>query len=743
MDVATTNLDALPNTTTTSREQISGHIDRVTYHSEETGFCVIKIKSNTNHDLITVTGNAVNIAIGEHVEASGVWINNSKYGVQFKAEHLKIIPPSTVTDIEKYLASGIIKGIGPHTACQLVKSFGDKIFDVMDQEPQRLLSISGIGEKRHKIMLDSWKEQKAVRSIMLFLQTHGVGTARSVRIYKTYGDAAIDKVRDNPYRLAQDIYGIGFKTADILAQRLGIAADSMIRARAGVRYALQEISNKGHCTSPFAELVVTAANLLTIPEQIIIAAITAETAANNLVIEDEERGQMVYLTPLYGAEVAVVRNLIRLKTGLPPWGKIDCAKAIPWVEKNTGLIFSNSQKHAVEQALQHKTNIITGGPGVGKTTIVNGILKIVTTKNIRIALCAPTGRAAKRLTETTGIMAKTIHRLLRFDPKSHTFTHNANNHLPIDLLIVDEASMIDIVLMQYLLRAIPDHAALLIVGDVDQLPSVGPGLVLADIIKSQIINTAKLTEVFRQATHSRIIVNAHRINKGDYPTYDNNSTIPSDFYFISCSEPEEIQEKLLHVVTQRIPKKFGFNPITDIQVLTPMNRGGLGTRSLNLVLQEKLNKNSLPQINRFGWVFAPRDKVIQNVNNYDKEVFNGDIGIISTIDTENSCVVVNYDGNSVEYDFSELDEISLAYATSIHKSQGSEYPAVVIPLAMQHYMMLARNLIYTAVTRGKKLVVIVGQPKALAIAINNAKSTNRLTNLAARLSKARFNSNFI
>lgn len=750
------------------REQLSGHIERITFHSEESGFCVLKVKARGHQEMVTVVGSAINVGAGEYIEAEGAWVNNTNYGLQFKAETLRTIPPTTVEGIEKYLGSGMVRGIGPHFARQLTQAFGAQVFDIIDTQPQRLRELVGIGSKRTEMILSSWAEQKSIRAIMVFLQAHGVGTARAVRIYKMYGDTAITKVRENPYRLAQEVIGIGFKTSDDLAQRLGIPHDSLLRARAGINYALQEISNQGHCAATQEDLIKTATELLSIEENIIGDAITAEIGAKNLIAEDDpqQRGdknnndsandnnggsenssnRIIYLAPLYYAEVSVARNLARLQqygAGKPPWGEIDSSKAIPWVEHQTGLTFSQSQRAAVVSLLQHKVSVITGGPGVGKTTIVNSIIRIIKAKNMHVALAAPTGRAAKRLRETTGMEAKTIHRLLKFDPHNRTFVHDSKNQLSANFVIVDEASMIDITLMHYLLRAIRDDAALLIVGDVDQLPSVGPGSVLADIIKSQTIATTRLTEIFRQAANSRIIVNAHRINQGEFPIYDKagendrdaEDKSASDFYFISCATPEEIQEKLVHVVTQRIPEKFGFNPYTDIQVLTPMNRGGLGTRSLNLVLQEKLNAASVPRINKFGSTFAPRDKVMQIVNNYDKEVFNGDSGTIASVDMESGAVSVNFDGTLVEYLFDELDELTLAYASSIHKSQGSEYKVVVIPLAMQHYMMLARNLIYTAVTRGKKLVVVIGQTKALAIAVRNNKYSTRLTNLESKLRK--------
>lgn len=724
------------------REKISGHVERITYHSEDTGFCVLKIKASGHKDLVTLIGSALSVGVGEHVEADGTWINSASYGLQFKAEQLKTIPPSSLEGVEKYLASGMVRGIGAHFARELVKVFGAKVFDIIDHEPQRLREVPGMGNKRIEMILSSWSEQKTIRSIMVFLQAHGIGTARAVRIYKAYGDNAIAKVRENPYRLAQEVFGIGFKIADELAQRLGIPHDSHLRARAGVHYALQEISDNGHCAATLPELLQTASNLLGVEESIIKAALDEELLAKRLLAEDTSaHGCIIYLAPLYNSECAVATNLLRLKSGALPWGEIDSAKAIPWVEKYTGLFFSASQREAVANLLKNKVSVITGGPGVGKTTIVNSIIRIVKAKELHVVLCAPTGRAAKRLQATTGVQAKTIHRLLQFNPKGRIFTYDEYNQLKCDFLIVDEASMIDVTLMHYLLRAIPNHAALLIVGDIDQLPSVGPGAVLADIINSQAIWVARLTEIFRQAANSRIIVNSHRINNGEFPLYESNdrandgSQQLADFYFIACETPEEIQDKLVRVVTRRIPEKFGFNPLTDIQVLTPMNRGGLGTRSLNLVLQGQLNKSAIPKINKFGWVFAPGDKVMQIVNNYDKDVFNGDSGTIAAIDEELGIVKVNFDGEIVEYYFSDLDELVLAYAASIHKSQGSEYPVVVIPLAMQHYMMLARNLLYTAVTRGKKLVVIIGQKKALAIAVRNNKYATRLTNLEDRLRK--------
>lgn len=714
-------------------ERLSGSVERVTFHSEESGFCVLRVKVKGHRELVIVIGSAASITPGEYVECVGTWHNDKTHGLQFKSTLLKVVPPSTLEGIEKYLGSGMVKGIGPHFAKILVKAFGVDVFNVIEETPEKLLTLPGIGKKRTDKVTAAWSEQKAIREIMVFLQSHGVGTGRAVRIYKTYGDEAIVKVSENPYRLALDIHGIGFKTADQIAQKLGIAADSLIRAQAGVRHVLQELSGEGHCAASHDVLIQEAEKLLEIPVPILEEAVLAEVTQENLVQEEIDGVSCLFLAPLYRAELGVANNIKRIMTGQPPWGSIDAHKAIPWVKEKTGLELSPSQQEAVRLALTSKTVVITGGPGVGKTTLVNSILLIVRAKNVNVTLCAPTGRAAKRLSESTGLEAKTIHRLLEFDPKNFGFKRSKDNPLETDLVVIDESSMVDISLMNKLLAAIPSEAALMIVGDVDQLPSVGPGSVLFDIIDSGVVPTVRLTEIFRQAATSKIIVNAHRINKGEMPLKGEGTDL-TDFYFIPANTPEEIHAKLLQVVTERIPKRFGMHPVRDVQVLTPMNRGGLGSHSLNAELQKALNPNGEPKVTRFGTTFSPGDKVIQTVNNYDKEVFNGDIGQIESIDTVEGVLKVEYDGRGVEYEFGELDEVSLAYATSIHKSQGSEYPAVVIPLAMQHYTLLERNLIYTAVTRGKKLVTIIGQPKALAMAVKNRKSNKRLTNLAARIS---------
>jgi exodeoxyribonuclease V alpha subunit len=716
----------------TPSEHLSGSVDRVTFHSEESGFCVLRVKVKGRRELVTVIGAAASITPGEYIDCMGIWQNDKTHGLQFKAHHLKVVPPTTLEGIEKYLGSGMVKGIGPHFAKVLVKAFREQVFDIIETEPERLKTLPGIGPKRIAKITSAWSEQKAIREIMVFLQSHGVGTGRAVRIYKTYGDDSIVKVSENPYRLALDIHGIGFKTADTIAQKIGIAPDSLIRAQAGVRHVLQEFSGEGHCAANRDTLLQESVKLLQIDEPILEQAIVAEIEAENLVQETIDGKPVLFLTPLQRAEQGIASSIKRLLDGYPPWSGIQADKAIPWVAQKTGLELSPSQQQAVKLALTSKVLVITGGPGVGKTTLVNSILLILRAKALNVTLCAPTGRAAKRLSESTGLEAKTIHRLLEFDPKTFSFKRTKDNPLETELLVIDESSMVDVTLMNRLLAAVPDRAGLLIVGDVDQLPSVGPGSVLADIIDSGAVPTVRLTEIFRQAATSRIITNAHRINKGEKPLNAEGTEL-SDFYFIPGDTPEDIHAKLMQVVTERIPKRFNLDPIKEIQVLTPMNRGGLGSHSLNSELQAKLNGQAEPRITRFGVTFSPGDKVIQTVNNYDKEVFNGDIGRIREIDTEEGELLIEYDGRSVAYEFSELDEVQLAYATSIHKSQGSEYPAVVIPLAMQHYTLLERNLIYTGVTRGKKLVIIIGQPKALAMAVKNKKATRRLTRLSERL----------
>ena len=708
---------------TAGTEALAGVVERVTFHNPENGFCVLRLKARGQRDLITVVGHAASIAAGEFVQASGAWVNDRTHGLQFQARFLKASPPTTLEGIERYLGSGMIRGIGPVYARRLVRGFGEAVFDLIEQQPQRLQEVAGIGARRAACIVAGWAEQKAVREIMLFLHAHGVGTARAVRIFKTYGADAIQVMSENPYRLAHDIRGIGFRTADAIAARLGIEKTAPIRLRAGIGHALAEAMDEGHCGLPEDELTALAARLLEVDAALIAPALAAELEAGSVVADALEGRRCLFLAGLYRAEQQIAERLRALAAGALPWPAIDTDRAFPWVEKATGLTLAENQRRAVRLALESKVLVITGGPGVGKTTLVNAILRILVAKGVSVALCAPTGRAAKRLSASTGLAAKTIHRLLETDPRTGEFRRDEANPLVCDLLVLDEASMVDVLLMRSLLRALPEHAALLVVGDVDQLPSVGPGQVLADIIVSGTLPVVRLTEVFRQAAGSRIVTNAHRINRGQMPELTTGER-PSDFYFVDAEAPEEALAKLVRVVRQRIPHAFGLDPVRDVQVLCPMNRGGLGARALNVELQKVLNPPGEARVERFGWTFCPGDKVMQVENDYDRDVFNGDLGIVRRVEVEAGELVVEFDGREVAYGFGELDELVLAYATTIHKSQGSEYPAVVIPLSTQHYTMLARNLLYTAVTRGKRLVVIVGQKKAMAIAVKG-KQTRR------------------
>lgn len=713
-------------------ELITGSVERVTFHNEENGYCVLRVKAKEQRDLVTVVGHAASVTAGEFVEAEGAWSNHREFGVQFIARALKTVHPSTREGIERYLGSGMVKGIGPHFAKKLVDAFGLEVFNVIETRPEALGDIPGIGPIRIKKITSAWDDQKAIREIMVFLQSHGVGTGRAVRIFKTYGQEAIAKVKENPYQLARDIQGIGFKSADVIAGNLGIAKDSLIRARAGMNFVLMEQVSDGHCAYPEEELIEKAVELLEIEAPILREAIQKEVEGKYLIREEIEGRSCLYPAGIHWCESQTATLLRELLAGPPPWGQLDSEKALDWVQAKLDLQLAELQKEAVRQALLSKVFVITGGPGTGKTTLTRALVTILRAKRVQMALCSPTGRAAKRLSECTGMEAKTIHRLLRFDGKRGGFTHDHTNPLPIDFLLVDEGSMVDITLMYSLLKALPKHAALVLVGDVDQIPSVGPGCVLESVIDSGAIPTVRLTQIFRQAAESRIVSNAHRINQGLMPEWDAGKT-KSDFYFIASDKPEETVPRIVDLVKNRIPRRFGFDAVRDIQVLCPMNRAGLGARALNVELQQALNPSPTVKVQRFGSTFAPGDKVMVTANDYDKEVFNGDIGFIKSIDLAEQETVVEIDGREIVFEFGEMDVLSLAYATTIHKSQGSEYPAVVLPVSTQHYLMLKRNLLYTGVTRGKKLVVLIGQKKAVAIAIRSAKQGKRWNKLADRL----------
>ena len=724
-----------PPTPRPESEVLAGIVERVTFHNAETGFAVLRVKARGHRDLVTIVGHTAAIAAGEWITVTGEWVNDRTHGQQFKARFLKTSAPTTAEGIERYLASGMIRGIGPVYAGKLVRGFGEAVFDIIEGAPHRLREVDGIGEVRARRIVDAWAEQKMIREIMVFLHSHGVGTARAVRIYKTYGSDAVQVMTENPYRLARDIRGIGFKTADAIAMKLGIEKTAMVRVRAGISYALTEAMDDGHCGLPTEQLAPLAVELLEVPRELVQTALDLELAEGNVIADTVGDMPCVFLGGLYRAEKAIADRVLRLANGPLPWPYIDPDKALPWVEQKTGLSLAQSQVAAIRLALASKVLVITGGPGVGKTTIVNAILRILAAKGVRMLLCAPTGRAAKRMTEATGFEAKTIHRLLEVDPRSGGFKRNEENPLDCRLLVVDETSMVDVMLMQALLKAVPTDAALLIVGDIDQLPSVGPGQVLADIIASGAVPVVRLTEVFRQAAHSRIITCAHQINRGIIPDLSKPDG-ESDFFFVPADDAETAVSRIVELVKTRIPQRFGLDPIRDIQVLSPMSRGGVGARSLNIELQAALNPAGERKVERFGWTFAVGDKVMQIENDYDKEVYNGDIGYIEGLDPDAGELTVSVDGRSVTYGFGELDTLVLAYAATIHKSQGSEYPAVVIPVLTQHYTMLQRNLLYTGVTRGRRLVVLVGQRKAVAIAVRNVSGRRRWSKLREWLSAA-------
>jgi exodeoxyribonuclease V alpha subunit len=748
-------------------DNLSGVIERITFHNLDNGYCVLKVRATGHRELVTVVGNMPQAIAGEYVSASGEWSIDRTHGQQFKSSELKTTPPHTAEGIAKYLGSGLVKGIGPVYAKKIVATFGDKTLEVIDQSPSFLAQVKGIGPKRLQQIRDGWKETGAVRGIMTFLMSHKIGTASAVRIYKAYGENAVKLVQENPYRLSEDVWGFGFQRADTLAISLGIARDSPHRIQAAVRHVLQEAStSKGHvglpeevvfemtsaltqCTSDqvrdaIEQLRITDEIVRDSVEKVITSrsALPGPTAHHHS--ENGERSaarqaaptddapftDLLYLKPLFLAEHGVARQINSLRQGDHPLPDFDLEKALAWVESRMTITLADSQRDAIRAAATQKLLVVTGGPGTGKTTIVKSILEIFSAKKLRVLLAAPTGRAAKRLSESTGREAKTIHRLLEFDAGVGGFKRGRENPLDVDLLVIDEVSMVDVILMNRLLSAIPPFACVVFVGDVDQLPSVGAGSVLTDLIDSGVVAVARLTEIHRQAGSSYIVQAAHAVHHGEQPRSAPNAD--GDFFYIEVDDPPKILERILTMVKDRIPAKFGFDALRDVQILSPMNKSELGVQNLNRLMQEALNPTG-KEVERFGGVFRVGDKVIQTRNNYQREVFNGDIGRITDIDEIDQAVIVNFDDRDVVYEFNDLDELSLAYAVTIHKSQGSEYPAVIIPVHTQHFVMLQRNLIYTGITRGRKLVVLVGSRKALWMSVTKADTSMRFSLLKWRL----------
>lgn len=719
---------------------LQGQIERITYTNEENGYTIAKLKVYGQEDLVTVVGNMMTPTPGEILKMSGEWINHPKYGQQFKIVHYKTTVPASVYGIQKYLGSGLIKGIGPIMAGRIVKKFGKETLNVIEDDIERLAEVDGIGKKRIEMIRKAWDDQKEIREVMLFLQSHGVSSGYATKIFKQYGNLAIEVVKKNPYRLASDIFGIGFVIADQIAEKLGFSKDSDVRAEAGTLYVLNQLADDGHIYYPYEPLLEKCQEILQVDPDVIVKALGIINLENRIVIEDLKRGseilgeniKAVYLAKFHLSETSIATRLKTLMNLPKSFRSIQTEKAIAWVQKQLSIRLAKKQMEAVETAATNKVMVITGGPGTGKTTIINAILKIFEKLRIKILLAAPTGRAAKRMSETTGHEAKTIHRMLEYSIQKGGFQKDDEHPLDCDLMIVDEASMIDNMLMHHLLKAIPPEATFILVGDVNQLPSVGAGNVLKDIISSGTVPVVELNEIFRQAKESLIIVNAHMINNGIIPELKPSAKKLEDFYFIEQEDPEEVLKIILELTKERIPKTFGFDPVDDIQVLTPMHKGIVGAGNLNVELQNALNpvEDALTRGNRN---FRVNDKVMQIKNNYEKEVFNGDIGRITSIDLENQEIIISFDGLHIPYDFNELDEIVLAYAISVHKSQGSEYQAIILPILTQHYILLQRNLIYTGVTRGRKLVVTIGTQRALAMGIKNDKTQRRYTHLRYRL----------
>ena len=707
-------------------EELKGNVDSIVYIQPENGFTVARLKIPGKKELTTIVGQLPSLQPGETIACSGEWKFHPAHGRQFEITDYTVEMPSDLAGIQKYLESGLVKGIGPSFAKKIVDRFGADTLKVIEEMPERLYEVQGLGGKKIDKLKECWKEQRSIRDVMLFLRTHGVSPAYAQKIYKAYGEKSIEKVQQNPYDLAKDVFGIGFRLADQVAIKLGFALHSSERLAAGIQHIFWELSGDGHTCYPEKDFIPIAEKTLEVGFSLV------EKEINNLVGKGTvvRKGDLLWLGPFHGYEQSVARDLQRLQTSPQAIRSIDTSKAIAWVEQRVGIRFAEGQRKAVIDALSNKVHIITGGPGTGKSTIIRSILTISEKLTDQIILAAPTGRAAKRLSQITRKKAFTIHAMLEMDFTSRGFKRNRDNPLKCDLLIVDESSMIDTPLMYHLLKAIPSHARLLLVGDIDQLPSVGPGTVLRDLIASEKIGVTRLTEIFRQAKGSRIVTNAHKINHGEFPSLDTNPG--SDFHYTEAEAPEAILQILLQLVTQELPQRFGFHPIEDIQVLSPMKKGVIGVEWLNQTLQNALNPSHQPLL-KGGSRFHAGDKVMQIKNNYNKEVYNGDVGKICSIDRVAQALSIAFDEKVLSYTFAELDQIVLAYATSVHKFQGSECPCIVMPIHTSHFKLLQRNLLYTAVTRGKKQVYLVGTKKAIAIAVNNNEVQKRHTGLEAAI----------
>ena len=713
-------------------EKLVGILERIVFENTETGYTIARLTSRDYPtELITVVGNLAAASAGESLALSGEWIDNPQYGRQFKIEGYETVLPATVVGLRKYLGSGMIKGVGPVMATRIVNKFGMDTMDVIEQAPGKLREVPGIGKKRVDTIKEAWAAQREIKNVMLFLQSNNVSTAHAVKIYKTYENDAIAIVRENPYRLADDIYGIGFKTADTISQNLGIDPESPHRVMAGIKYVLSHKADDGHVFLYRADLLTSCEEILELPPDLIENGIAELGAKEEIISEDTPEGETIYLAPFYYAEVGVTNAVLRLLQTPASPVQIDFVDAsIDRLEKQMGIHFAVNQREAVKTALTAKVMLLTGGPGTGKTTTTIGMLHLFEALEKRVLLAAPTGRAAKRISETTGREAKTIHRLLEFSPQGNGFKRNRENPLEADVVIIDEMSMVDLVLMNNLMKAVPQSATLIMIGDVDQLPSVGAGNVLTDLIASGEVTVVTLTEIFRQAQESYIVTNAHRINRGKFP----QTTGPADrnFFFIEEEDPDRVVDLICDLVGKRLPKHYSYHPMDDIQVLCPMRRGTVGSENFNKRLQEILNPSPEEAI-RSGRDFRAGDKVMQIRNNYDYDVFNGDIGRITDVDFVEKLVTIQFPEKRVAFDMADLNELVLAYGITVHKAQGSEYPAVVIPLMTQHYLMLQRNLLYTGITRAKELVVLVGTKKALGMAIRNNKVVERNSFLAERL----------